>query len=162
MKHKNQGRDKGKGMAISGIPLAGGMSQVDNTSVETNRFEDRNAFHEGDDVADVRDFEHRDYIGDQKEADEDVDAMVIASKDNNEWSEGMEDEANPTEDYSEEALFPESQPLHIDLASTTGLGQDDLAFPLQPSTMDNQSDDFTDIEIEVLLTKNKTMKKKSA
>jgi hypothetical protein len=162
MSRKNNGREKGKGMATSGIPLSGGISQIENTSVESNRFEAKNAFKEGEETIDTRDYAHRDYISDEEDRIGTVSDAYIANKDDEEWSDGLEDEANLPDDFSDEALYPEIQPLHVDLGATAGLGKDDdMNMVLRPDTMDNQSDDFTDVEVIPDL-KGKAKAKKSA
>jgi hypothetical protein len=153
MSRKNQG--KGKGIATSGIPLAGGISQIDESSVETNNFEAKNAFKEDQDMPDPRPYDQRDFIGDEEEQMGDRSNTYIANKDDEEWSEGMEDECNLPDILTgealdaEEGLFPETEPLHIDLGASAGLGDDDDAdMILRPDTMDDEPDDTSDIEIK--------------
>jgi hypothetical protein len=156
MSRKDKGREKGKGMATSGIPLSGGgISQIEDTSVETNNFEAANAFKEDRDESDDRPYDKRDFIGDQEEQMNDGSGPFIANKDDEEWSEGMEDEANLPDpllnesDDEDEALFPETEPLHVDLSSTAGLGGDDsLDMVLRPDTIDNQPDTTADAELK--------------
>jgi hypothetical protein len=160
-------KSKGKGIPTSGIPLPGGISQMEDSSVETNNFEAANAFKEDQDMADPRPYDQRDFIGDEEEQMGDRSNTFIANKDDEEWSDGMEDECNlpdilTGEDAdAEEGLFPETGPLHIDLGATAGIGEDDDAdMILRPDTMDDQPDDASDIEVKKFKGTNK--KKKSA
>jgi hypothetical protein len=158
MSRKAQGRQKGKGLPVSGIPLAGVISQVEESSAEPNRIEALNAFHEDQEAADPRPYDQRDYIGDEQDRLGNSD-MYIANKDDEQWSEGLEDEANIADDSSDEGMFPEIQPLHIDLASTAGLGEDDnLNVILRPDTVDDAGEDFTDLDDSQLTRKFKGKK----
>ena len=166
MSRKTQGREKGKGMATSGIPLSDGISQMEDTSVETNEFEAANAFKEDQDLPDPRPYDKRDFIGDEEEQMGNNSQGFIANKDDEEWSDGLEDECNLPDILTgqdidaEEGLFPETEPLHMDLGATAGLGEDDDAdMILRPDTMDDQPDTTADIEVKQFKGKNK---KKSA
>ena len=165
MSRKDTGRQKGKGMATSGIPLSGGgISQFEDTSVETNNFEAANAFKEDQDDVDDRPYDKRDFIGDEEEQMGGASGAFLANKDDEEWSEGMEDECNLPDPLlnetadEEDALFPETEPLHVDLASTAGLGGDDsMDMVLRSDTMDNQEDTTSNIELKKV-TNPKTKK----
>jgi hypothetical protein len=163
MSRKKTGREKGKGLSVSGIPFGGAISQIEEGSAEPNRIEATNAFKEDQEASDSRAYDKRDYIGDEVDNLGNAD-VFIANKDDEVWSDGLEDEANIPlfeDDGSDQGLFPEIQPLHVDLASTAGLGGDDnLNVILRPDTIDNQSDDFTDLDDRVFEAKNR--KRKSA
>lgn len=143
MTFKRKGREKGKAMEISGIPLSGTMSQVENPAVEPNREEPVNAFREADDNDESY---ARDYIRDEEER---IGARLdgyISNKADESWSDGLQDEANEPEDLSHEGMFPEIQPLHLDVSDQ---GEDDsMDVVLRPDTIEQQSDDFTDFELK--------------
>jgi len=137
MSSKGKGRQTGKGLSISGIPLPGGFSQEETPSAEPNREEPANAFKEAEDIDDSY---GRDYIRDETDRLGPALGGYVANKADEQWSVGLEDEANEPEDLSDEGLLPEIQPLHIDPRS---LGEDDnLDMMLRPDTIDGDTDDF--------------------
>jgi hypothetical protein len=138
MSSKGKGRQKGKGLNISGIPLGGaGFSQEETPSAEPNREEPVNAFREVDDNDDSY---ARDYIRDESARLGPALGGYVANKADEQWSVGLEDEANEPEDLSDEGMLPEIQPLHIDPNSP---GEDDsLDLMLRPDTIDSESEDL--------------------
>lgn len=147
MSDKDKPLEKGKGMELSGVPLPSGQfSQLDNPSAEPNRVEPVNAFKEEEDYDDSY---ARDYIREESERLGPLNGGYIANKDDQEWSPGIEDEENEPDDASDEALFPEIQPLHIDVLSKVVANEDDPDISLRPDTIDEISDDFTE-DVEFL------------
>lgn len=126
---RNQG--KGKAISISGIPMPGGLVQVEGQSVEPNRDEDQGAFRRDDRGENYA----RDYFDDEEERLGDLDGPYIVNKDDHQWSDGLKDEENEEDLGDDEAILPETQPLHIDLALEAGL-EYSLEVVLSPDNID--------------------------
>jgi len=126
-------RDQGKGKAnsISGIPMPGVLIQLQGQSVETNRDEEEGAFRRDDRGENYA----RDYFDDEEERLGDLDGPYIVNKDDQQWSDGLKDEENDEDLGDDEAILPESQPLHIDLALEAGM-EDSLDLVLHPDNID--------------------------
>lgn len=144
MTFKRKGREKGKAMEVSGIPLSGTISQVENPSVEPNRDEPRNAFREDSDTDES--YTH-DYIRDEEERLGNLAGGYVANKADETWSDGLRDEANEPDLFDGEGMFPEIQPLHVDMEDDQPGEEDTLDMVLRPDNIEQQPDDFTDIEI---------------
>lgn len=129
-------RHQGKGKAndISGIPLPGTLTQIEGRSIEPNRDEPNNAFKldEPD-----QEFGH-DYFNDEEERLGNLDGPFVANKSNEQWSDGIADEANEADDADDEGLLPETQPLHVEVRP--GLGEDDnYDTALNPDNVEDDS-----------------------
>ena len=64
----------------------------------------------------------------------------IANKADDQWSPGLQDEENVPDDNSNEGLYPEIQPLHIDPLSKVAGEEDNPDFSLRPDTVDEITD----------------------
>ncbi len=128
---------KGKGNAVSGIPMAGGFTQIQGQSVEPNREERIDAFKTdgtGENYA-------HDYFDDEEARLGDLNEPYVANKDDQHWSDGLQDEANMDENANDvegqEGVLPELQPLHLDYTSG---GQDDsVDTMLRPDNIDSSA-----------------------
>ena len=134
MSDKDEPLEKGKALDISGLPLPGqAFTQFDNPGAEPNRNEPQNAFKEEED----RDESYmHDYTRDEKERLGPLMEGYVANKDDEQWSAGLQDEQNELDDKSKEGLYPEIQPLHIDVLSKVAANEDDPDFVLKPDTVD--------------------------
>ena len=136
-------KDKGKANPISGFPLPGSMSQEEGSSVEPNRDEPKKTLEHQDDGERYA----RDYFDDEEERLGDLSQPFVANKDDEEWSVGIADEANPDiEQGSDSEIFPETEPLFV--IPDSGDSERDEAgnIILRPSTIEQETDYFTDIE----------------
>lgn len=129
---------KGRGNAVSGIPLAGAFTQIQGQSVEPNREERLDAFKTdgtGENYA-------HDYFDDEEERLGDLEQPYVANKDDQNWSEGLQDEANMDENANDvegqEGVLPELQPLHLDY-TVKGGQDDDQDMMLRPDNIDTSA-----------------------
>lgn len=107
---------KGKANSISGIPLSGGFTQIDEGSAEPNREEETNTFKE------ERRYEPyaHDYFRDETERLEKLSGSLPATP-NEEWSEGLNDEANQ---YDNNLPMDQGEEIQSDLLEDFGSAVD--------------------------------------
>lgn len=133
MKHNQV---KGKALDVSGIPLQNTIAQVDSAqTVETNRKEPDVSFKE-----ETPENVGHTYFTDEEERLGNLEAPYVSNKANDKWSDGLSDESNPDiiDEDNDEGLLPETQPLHVDVASVMS-GTDDADIVLRPDNVEDDS-----------------------
>lgn len=131
MKH-NQA--KGKALDISGIPLAGTITQLDGAqTVETNREEPGVSF-----INETPENVGHTYFSDEEARLGNLEMPYVNNKSDEKWSDGIADECNQEEEDDDEGLLPETQPLHVDLMSGGGKG-DNPDIVLRPDNVEDDS-----------------------
>ncbi len=122
---------KRRANAVSGKPMPFTIVQADDEPIVIpNRDVDESAFFRDDSGEAYA----RDYFADEEERLGNLESPYLVNRDDRQWSDGLRDEENEPE-ADEEGLWPESQPLHVDLSQDAG-GEDSFEVSLRPSNID--------------------------
>ena len=112
-------------IGVSGIPMPGTISQLQDISVEPNRNEPENPFN----LDDTGENYARDYFDDESERLAVIEGCCLPEKDDQNWSAGLQDEENADENAIDaddhEFFLPEVVHVHDD--SDARFGADDFA-----------------------------------